>query len=1193
MDYLFDVIHHCSHPSSHHRLNLYNTGLTGTLPTELGLMNKMNWLDLSENAFTGTIPTQLDAMTNLNKLLVHQTGGGFTGKLPLFNKFPKLRDLSLDYNKFTGVIPPQFLQGVANKTRHITVSITNNLLTGIVPATLDNFVSMDIRLEENRFTGVDPALCDNPKWMNGEVGAQSDANPCDAILCPDSFHGDYGKAVGGSLGVCLPCSSATYYGTVQCNDEDPNPAKTILDKLFKDTGGRYWKHHANWTRPSVPICHREGIVCAGDNIVEIELLDNNLKGTIPPEVFDLTEIKLLGFTNNQVDLSFERMDRAQNLVVLKLSNTQVRSLNHLDKAAPSLKEIHLAGNQLDGPIPEVVYDLPHVRKIFLSNNAFTGSLSDSVADMTALQELELAGNKLTGTIPTVLGAFTDLRRLQLSNNELSGNLPTELNNLTLLTALILGGQHSNQKLSGPLVRFSHAPELRTLDLRDNDFSGTIPGNFLDQTAADASVYVNLSNNRIAGTLPASLSQLQSLFIDLSDNQITMLFDGSFDCSNVGGWMDGAVGSLDGSCDAILCIPGSAANLGFQEADGGTPCSTCEGGLLDAPFYGATTCKPHVNKKTEQGLLEEIYIKTNGTEWIDQTGWNSQRSVCTWFGVTCDDKGVSEINLDSNGLEAAEDVSHLFFALPNLKKLDIKGKREDVMARIVIFVLVLLLNSSLTPSLFDTGNKVPLDLTKIQSDSPLQVLKLSATGLKSVDGITNAKDLRRLHVTDNDLQGPFPKEFGQLTNLRSLFLSFNSFTGSLPDEIGNLNNLIELYVYGNMISGTIPGETIAKLTKLKDFILSNNYLTGTIPNVFNSLTDLEQLSLYDQQSASLISGTVPNFLGATSLWYFDATNNDLTGSIPNDFLENSIYKDVSEDNDMTVYLSNNELTGALPASLAGFSSLDIQITGNSITEIPDEFCDKSLWMDGKVLGVGCDAIACPPGRYTNVGRQDSASNVCRDCSLLAGDNRYGQAFCEDTSSEKATLVALYEATNGDGWDESTLWRTTSPVCSWAGIECENGSDDDDNGVTGINLEDNNLVGSLPTSIWTLPFLKSLNLKDNFEVHINLEGLSSAENLELMYLSGTRVDSLYGIAQGSAIRQLHLTDCGISGPLPDEIYDMQDSLEGLFIAYNAFTGTISTRIGRLIKLESFYAYDNDFHGTIPTQIGQMSNLHNIGT
>jgi Leucine-rich repeat (LRR) protein len=490
-----------------------------------------------------------------------------------------------------------------------------------------------------------------------------------------------------------------------------------------------------------------------------------------------------------------------------------------------------------------------------------------------------------------------------------------------------------------------------------------------------------------------------------------------------------------------------------------------------------------------------------------------------------------------------------------------------------------------------GNDVPLDLTKITTNTSLEEIQISATGLRSTMGIQNAKKtLKRLHVTDNDMSGPFPSELFELTKLVALYMSFNSFTGTLPTEIGLLSKMEEFYLFGNEIKGSIPGASIAKMSNLKEFILSNNYLTGTIPQEFSSLSLLEQLSLYDQRSASLITGTIPNFVGAPKLWYFDVSNNDMKGSIPSDFMDLSVYKDEA----ITIYLTNNEITGTLPVSLDLFSNMDLDITGNSITGLSGAFCDSDDdgdWMQGNVRKFGCDAILCPPGTFTKSGKQESSDVPCQPCPLLQGDLRFGQNHCDGIASEKSVLLELYRATNGAGWTNRAKWGSKEPICSWEGIKCLTG-DDDEYGVTTVDLQNNTLVGTLPSSVFALPFLKQLDLKDNLGLHVSLGGLPSAQSLELLYLSNTKVDTMVGISQAPNLHEVHVTGCGLTGPMPDEIFDLAASLKGLYIAYNAFSGTLSTRIGELTKLEYFYAFDNDFSGTIPTEIGLMSKLSFFG-
>ena len=77
-----------------------------------------------------------------------------------------------------------------------------------------------------------------------------------------------------------------------------------------------------------------------------------------------------------------------------------------------------------------------------------------------------------------------------------------------------------------------------------------------------------------------------------------------------------------------------------------------------------------------------------------------------------------------------------------------------------------------------------------------------------------------------------------------------------------------------------------------------------------------------------------------------------------------------------------------------------------------------------------------------------------------------------ATDRAALVALYEATGGPDWTRSDNWLTDKPLNEWYGI----GVDDSDR-VTGIRLRENGLEGTLPREIGDLGRLRYLHLGDN--------------------------------------------------------------------------------------------------------------------
>ncbi|CAN0280957.1 unnamed protein product, partial [Ectocarpus sp. 12 AP-2014] len=59
-----------------------------------------------------------------------------------------------------------------------------------------------------------------------------------------------------------------------------------------------------------------------------------------------------------------------------------------------------------------------------------------------------------------------------------------------------------------------------------------------------------------------------------------------------------------------------------------------------------------------------------------------------------------------------------------------------------------------------------------------------------------------------------------------------------------------------------------------------------------------------------------------------------------------------------------------------------------------------------------------------------------------------------STDRAALVALYNATDGDNWTNNTNWNTDAPLGQWYGT----GRVNDQGRVVMLDLRNNNLKGS---------------------------------------------------------------------------------------------------------------------------------------
>ena len=134
-------------------LFLSNNNLTGPIPPELGSLANLAGLFLSNNNLTGPIPPELGSLANLAGLFL--SNNNLTGPIPPeLGSLANLTDwLYLSNNNLTGPIPPE-LGSLANLAG---LFLSNNNLTGPIPPELGDLSTLeDLVLSNNEFTGPVP-----------------------------------------------------------------------------------------------------------------------------------------------------------------------------------------------------------------------------------------------------------------------------------------------------------------------------------------------------------------------------------------------------------------------------------------------------------------------------------------------------------------------------------------------------------------------------------------------------------------------------------------------------------------------------------------------------------------------------------------------------------------------------------------------------------------------------------------------------------------------------------------------------------------------------------------------------------------------------------------------------------------------------------------------------------------------------
>lgn len=137
----------------------------------------------------------------------------------------------------------------------------------------------------------------------------------------------------------------------------------------------------------------------------------------------------------------------------------------------NLLYLNIAYNYLTGaPVgfQDSNHSLPHQLITYnVSNNLLTGPWPD-LKYLTSLQYLDLSSNSLSSTLPSTYGDLTRLTFFYAQNNtKPTGSLPIALSKLSLLEVLVL----TNNNFTGPIYKNLPSPNLTTLDISGNAFTG--------------------------------------------------------------------------------------------------------------------------------------------------------------------------------------------------------------------------------------------------------------------------------------------------------------------------------------------------------------------------------------------------------------------------------------------------------------------------------------------------------------------------------------------------------------------------------------------------------------------------------------------------------------------------------------------------------------------------------------------------
>ncbi len=1155
------------------RIDMSSKGLSGAIPSELGNLSSLVWLELNHNELTGTIPPELGGLANL-------------------------RTLSLEYNQLTGEIPSKF----GDLVNLGVLYLNGNQLVGPIPADLGNLVNLGrLGLSGNRLTGPIPA----------ELGRL--VNLGGLSLNGNQLTGEIPASLGDLVNL----------GTLNLSNNQLTGALPGWLIRLNNLGVLDLGHNK-----------LTGEIPAGlgnlSNLYWLILRGNNLSGEIPDELGNLTELQHMDLGPNQLTGEIPAwLGDLTKLKGLLIRGTQMTgeipaSLGSLT----NLETLYLSDNRLTGEIPTSLSDLSNLDSLDLTGNDLRGEIPAWLGSLTKLKRLRLSENQLSGEIPTELGKLSNLRSLYLSYNRLTGEIPKELGALANLRWLYLTGNELTGCIPAELgdVRNNDLEQLR-LPFCDDEIEQTTcstgsavpdaannPGLVSDCEALLASRDTLAGDATLNWSADVPIADWDGITVDGTPERITGLVLKS---EGLSGTLPAQLGSLAGLIR--LDLGNHYPQQGEDNRLRGTipPELGSLSNLVQLDLYNNLIEGQIPVELANLGNLEELVLGDNkftGEIPAELGNLTNLRDLRLWgnelTGTIPPELG-NLIILQSLTLNRNELTGAIPTELGNLTKLQsLNLDRNRLTGEIPSELGTLADLQFLWLGENELSGPIPTDLGDLTNIQRLYLASNRLTG-EIPSELGRLRNLQVLSLSNNQLTGEIPTELGGFANLRSLWLYDNQLTGEIPEELGTLEKLGTLDLKRNQLTGGIP-TVLSSLENLEDLSLTGNQLTGDIPSELGRLANLELLFLGDNQ----LTGQIPSELGRLArLRLLDLSRNTLIGEIPAELGDLS--------NLDRLFLAGNQLAGCIPNRLSDVAINDLADLGlpfcesdcETGTAVPDAANNPGLVSDCEALLAARDTLA-----------GDATLNWSVDTTIADWDGITLEGTPQRVTRLRLSRRGLTGEIPPKLGDLTNLERLSLQLNRLSGeIPAELGNLAN---VQYMQLHYNELTGEVPPDFGGLASLEVLLLDNNQLTGMLPQTMTELTLLRLFYFLDNaglcapaddafqtwlqNVDTFRGSTCGSvdsdedrpALEALYAATNGQNWEESDNwlserpisewhgvTVDVNGRVNGLYLSSNDLAGEIPDDLGSLTGLRRLNLGSNDLTGEIPEELGGLTNLDRL--
>ncbi|KAI9397326.1 hypothetical protein POPTR_003G026914v4 [Populus trichocarpa] len=504
---------------------------------------------------------------------------------------------------------------------------------------------------------------------------------------------------------------------------------------------------------------------------------------IPDFLYYQYNLRVLDLSHNYITGMFpswllKNNTRLEQLYLSK--NSFVGALKLQDHPYPNMTKLDISNNNMNGQISKnICLIFPNLLSLRMAKNGFTGCIPSCLGNISSLKILDLSNNQLS---TVKLEQLTTIWFLKLSNNNLSGQIPTSVFNSSTSEFLYLSGNNFWGQLSDfPLYGWK---VWSVLDLSNNQFSGMLPRWFVNSTQLKI---VDLSKNHFKGPIPrgffCKFDQLE--YLDLSENNLS--------------------------------------------------------GYISSCFNSPQITHVHLSKNRLSGPLTYGFYNSSSLVTMDLRDNSFTGSIPNWIGNL---SSLSVLLLRANHFDGELPVQ-----LCLLEQLSILDVSQNQLSGPLPSCLGNLTFKESSPKAFaDPGEIFPsrsIEKAYYETMGPPLVDSVYNLGYyfwlnftEEVIEFTTKKMsygykgivlsyMYGIDLSNNNLIGAIPLEFGKLSEILSLNLSHNNLTGSIPATFSNLKQIESLDLSYNNLNGVIPPQ-LTEITTLEVFSVAHNNLSGKTP-----------------------------------------------------------------------------------------------------------------------------------------------------------------------------------------------------------------------------------------------------------------------------------------------------------------------------------------------------------------------------